>query len=353
MPSIDIDKLKGLASNLKRTPTDVLGLDVGTSGTKAVRMKQTGDGPAFVSAAILPAIALPQSSGDAVAGVPALELPADLTARHAAIAVTGINSVVKLLSFPARGDIEEEIESKIIDSIGVENPDDYRIGYKVVSEGRGKAEARALIAAEPDAEAAAACMLFPAGLPVPHSVEIAGLAAVSAFLAGPAADNADDAIGMVEFGARVSFFTMFLKSTPVLMRKFDAGSDLILEKVQESLGVDRTTAQGILADGSFDISQQISEVMDGFVKQSIVSRDFVERREHCRVSKVFVSGGVTTSRDWMLEMKSAFGFDMDTWNPFDLLKMDGHEFPSELAGHEARFSAAIGAGLATLAGKDA
>ena len=138
-------------------------------------------------------------------------------------------------------------------------------------------------------------VLFPSGLPVPYSVEVSGLSAMTAFLHGPASSDPEDTLAMVEFGGRVSFFAIFRKTVPIMIRKFEFGSDTILEKVQKSLGIDRNTAEGIVSDGSFDISQQISEVMDGFIKQVIVSRDFVERRENCQVSRVFASGGITCS----------------------------------------------------------
>ena len=51
------------------------------------------------------------------------------------------------------------------------------------------------------------------------------------------------------------------------------------------------SAQQILFDGSFDISQPIAEVMGPFEKQLIVSRDFVERRENCRINKIYAAGG--------------------------------------------------------------
>ena len=92
----------------------------------------------------------------------------------------------------------------------------------------------------------------------------------------------------------------------------------------------------------------MSDVMDGFVKQIMVSRDFVERRENCRISKVYVSGGATKSRDWLTELRTALGYDVSLWNPFDAVKVADGMLGENLKDHESRFAAALGAALATL-----
>ena len=67
------------------------------------------------------------------------------------------------------------------------------------------------------------------------------------------------------------------------------------------------------------------------------------------LTKVYASGGITASRDWLMEMKSALGYDLNTWNPFDILRVEQDAFPDRLKGQEGRFSAAVGVCLATLA----
>jgi Tfp pilus assembly PilM family ATPase len=354
MVSLNLNSVKALGTKLKRRPVDVVGLDIAASGVKAVRLKKSGDNISLVAAEILAVTELPQSPEGPEIVVSPLTLSEELVARYASLAVSGKHAIVKLLAFPGQGGRDEgAIEAKITETVGEEQAQHYRIGYRAIEEGRAKAETRVLLVAVPDVQATAACQLLPAGVPAPHSVEDSGLAAMTAFLHGPGGDYDDGAVGLIEFGVSVSYFVIFLKGVPLLLRKFDFGSDLILGKVQESLGVDRTTAEGILADGSFDISQQISDVMDGFVKQVIVSRDFIERRENCHVTKVFASGGVVASRDWLMEMKSAVGFDLDLWNPFQAIGEDAPEaVPAHFKGQEARFTAAIGAALATIRGDE-
>lgn len=350
MISINIETVKALVSRLKPKPMDVLGLDVARSGIKAARIRLSSDGKlALLGADILPGVILPKKPGEAAGPVPPLKLPKNLAAKYAALAVTGENAIVKLLSFPGRAEtLGAELDTKVMEGMALEDAANYRVNYLVLTEGQNKTECRALAVAVPEAEAKSAVMLLPTGIPTPHTIEVSGLAAMTAFLQSAGGKESDNAVGMLEFGSGASFFAVFNKKVPVLIRKFDVGSSLILEKVQESLGVDRATAEGILADGSFDISQQMGDVMDGFVKQIMVSRDFVERRENCRIAKVYVSGGATRSRDWLTELKSALGYDVSTWNPFDCLTVADGVLTENLKGQESRFAAAVGAALATL-----
>ena len=347
MARLNLEKLKPMLARMKHNPADVVALDLASSGTKAVRLRLVDKQPTVVAVDLLPAVSVPHSGQEAVEIFP-LEISADLAARYAAIAVPGRNAVVKLLAFPAQAASEEDIESKVVEGLGIEKPEQYRIGYKLLHDSHVKTESRALVVAVPEIEVAYAPKVIPAGLPVPCSLELSGFASMTAFLHGPARGHAEDAVGMIEFGSHISYFAIFNRLVPVLIRKFDFGSRLIMEKVQQSLGIDIATAEGILTDGSFDISQQISEVLDGFIKQIVVSRDFVERREGCRISKVFASGGVTRSRDWLLEIKAALGYDADLWNPFDCVKVADGAIPEQLKGQEMRFTAAIGAGLSVL-----
>lgn len=321
-----------------------MGLDVGSTATKAVRLHKGEEGVTLVAAEILPAVKLPPTPQGDEPVVP-LKLPPSLRAKYASMAFTAQSAVVKLLTFP--GHFDAKAESKVVDNMGLDSPDSYRVAYKVISEGHARSEARALTVAWAEEEAAVAASLLPTGVPAPFSLEVSGLASMAAFQRGPAASLSEDAVGAIDFGASVTTFALFNKGTLALLRRFTLGTNALLLKVQEALGVDSNTAQGIVMDGSFDISQSVVDVMDPLIKQLIVSRDFVERRENCHVDKVFVSGGLASSRDALEEMRSSMEVDVELWNPFQGLLIGKGVKEDELKGQEWRFAAAIGACLGT------
>jgi Tfp pilus assembly PilM family ATPase len=331
-----------IIDRFKRGPRDIVGIDIGTTATKVVRIRTTGSETTLVGAAILPVVEL--SSYLNGEEVPSFSLPAKLKARSVAIACTAQSAVVKLLSFP--GAFEASNAGKLIGNLGLDDPDRFRIGFKVVIEGQRRQESRILTVAIPEVEAAIPVQLFPSGIPAPNSIEVSGLASMSAFLK-TAAEHSDGALGVIEFGATTSTYALFNRGVVALVRRFSFGSNMLLEKVAESLGVDVETAQGIVSDGSFDISSAVSEVMQPLIKQLMVSRDFVERRENCRITQMYVSGGLANSHDSLNSLRQAMDLEVHFWNPFDGLTVAKDAIASDLSGREWQFSAAIGACLAT------
>jgi Tfp pilus assembly PilM family ATPase len=185
-------------------------------------------------------------------------------------------------------------------------------------------------------------------LPAPYSVEISGLASLSSFLQGPVFQFPEETVGVIDFGADVSFMAIFNKTIPSLVRKFDFGSNAILSRVQQKMGVDADTAFEIVSSGSIDLSQFFTDAMDPFIKQLVISRDFLERRENCRISRIFVCGGATASRDWAAVVHNALGLPITPWNPFDPVTVAPGAIPDSLKGCESRFAAAMGAAWGTL-----
>jgi hypothetical protein len=141
---------------------------------------------------------------------------------------------------------------------------------------------------------------------------------------------------------------MFKNRIPILLRKLDRGTGSVLRRVEDMLGVDRATAKGIMSDGSFDISHAAKETLDPLVKQLIVSRDFVERRENCRVSAFYISGYLVGSRDTQDEIRSALEVDVSAWDPFDGLTVADGALPETLAARSGEFAAAVGTCQAAL-----
>jgi Tfp pilus assembly PilM family ATPase len=338
--------LEQLRERFKRRPSDVVGIDLGAEKTRAVRMRLHNGQPVVVSADVLDPIQLPKGNEEPPLVVPPLVLPPKLRGRYGCLAVGGEDAIVKLLSFP--GQFDEKSADKIGDNIGIDDPENYRISYKVISEGHGRAESKVLVVALPEAQARLVHMVLPAGTPAPFSLEVSSLAAMTSFLHGPATQHMDSAVGVVDFGFSTSSFALFRGGMLVLIRMFEFGTDAVVKKIRDTLGVDAETSQRIISDGSFDISHSVSEVMEPFIKHLIVSRDFVERRENTQVSKVYVSGRLATSRDSLEEMRSAMDVEIGYWNPLEGLECPPGTIPEGLQGEEWQFAAAVGACLAAL-----
>ncbi|MBU4199096.1 MAG: pilus assembly protein PilM [Verrucomicrobia bacterium] len=321
---------------IKKGPQDIVGVDFDPSGVKCVRVRKNNGAVSVVSAGILPAVTIGSDSESP------FHLPKPLVGRYVSICIPGETAVVKLLNLP--GQLEGDVQPQIKEHMGIEEGD-YRIGYQIVSHGHGRTETKLLTVAIPDAEAKAACGIFPTGWPAPISLEISGLASMTAFLHGPALTHKDQSVGVIEQGARVTFAAFFNKGELVLIRKFDFGHFDLLDRIQKNLGVDHETAENIVADGSFDVSQIIKEVSEPFIKQLVISKHFIERRENCLIAKLYLPSGKGVSRDWQNEIKSALSLDVDFWNPFEGLSLGPEAIPRQYESQLSRFTGAVGTAL--------
>lgn len=327
------------ADRPRRSPSELVGLDLGSSGVKAVRMRRNKDGVTVLKADILPPLA-PEVAAPKAGRPP---LPRGLLTNYAALAVSGARASVRILGIPGRFETGPARDLQVQEHAGA--GEGQRLGYAVITPPKLRNENRLLVVTLPEEEAQALLNLFSVGAPAPFSLEVSGLAAITAFLRGPGRAHEQGTVGVVESGERQTTMALLHKTLPVLVRKFDLGMHTVRERVQQRLGVDPETAKGILADGSFDISQTLHEVVDPFLRQLSLSKEFIERREECQVEKLYVSGGMSLSRFWISDLKQASGLDVERWNPFDGLHAAPDALPAALAGQETRFTAAIGACL--------
>ena len=340
--------LKDLMSAKRRGPSDLLGLDLGTTGAKAVRVHRSGESITIQAADVFAPVDLDAVQGEGALPAPVV-VPARLKARQACLVIPGRQAVIKLLSFPGHFEAQDGSQ-RVVDGLGLSDPSKYRIAYKVTHEGavRSGSESRVLAAAVREEEAHRAAMLLPAGLPVPHTIEVAGIAAMSAFLAGIGDDLPSRTVGMIEFGATMSHFALFHRGSLSLFRRFDFGVDRVLKNLSKTLGVDETTAAGIMVNGSFDVSHTIDETLGPILKQLVVSRDFVERRENCRLETVYACGGLALSHDVLETIRASVGNDVKPWSPVDAFGFAAGAIPDTLEGAEWRLTAAIGACLGAM-----
>jgi Tfp pilus assembly PilM family ATPase len=335
-----------LLDRLRKGPADVVGLDLGSSAVKAVRLKHIGTEIQLLGAEVLPALADLPGIDQGVATSPTIQLPSRVRSRSVSLAVSGARAIIKLVSFP--GAVGPDLIDRLPESMGIKEPDTYRISYRIVTEGHGRTESRVLAVALPDETASLAMGLFASGLPAPYSLEVSGLATLTAFQHGYGETYADAAVGLVEFGSAITTLTIMNRNAAILIRRFDFGSRSLIDRVRESLGVADETARDIVGDSSFDISETATELLTPFISQFVLSRDFVERRENCRIERFHVSGGLATSSDVTKGLARALDVEIADWDPFRGLSLAPQALDETASAARWRFAAATGAALATV-----
>jgi Tfp pilus assembly PilM family ATPase len=317
-----------------RRLTHLLGLDFATTGIKAVRLKKTKDLIALAAADILPPCSPDAEERPA--------MPKPLSTYYAALCATMDDAALRV--FTQTIPEEEDIEALVRTSLNAAA--DSRVGGLVLSRAKGKRESTLLGISVPEKTIHRYLELFANGAPAPHSLELSGLAALSAFLYNCGAQTENQTVCVIETGARHTYASFLHRNQLQIINRFDVGGDSLVRQVETALGVDADMAGTILAGGSVDVSSQVRQVLGPFTRQLSIYREFVERQNKSTLSAVYISGGLATSAYWQTAIKEVLGFIPQVWSPFEKIEIQPGAFPENLKGQESRFAAAVGAALA-------
>ncbi|MDZ4199985.1 MAG: hypothetical protein U1E27_11970 [Kiritimatiellia bacterium] len=315
---------------------EVLGLDLGASSIKAVRLKRQKDEIHLVSTGVFPPIDL---SGKSVAVFP--RLPESLSANYAAVCVSHEKSALRILTLAGTDDLEAQIREQL--GAGA----DTRFAHLPLTPPNVK-PARVLAASLPQDCVDACLALFRSGPPAACSLELSGLSVLSACLYSLGEESAQGPICVMEAGAQSTYVFFLHRGAPVLVRKYDIGAIRLLEAIEAELEVDRETALGLVQEGAIDLSHIFRDVMESAVRQIVISRDFVERQEKCRIGKILCSGAMTSSPFWRQMLRDTSAMEVEPWNPFSRLIVAADAMPTTQPGWESRFACALGAALGVM-----
>jgi len=331
---------------LRRSLSDIVAVDVATSGLKLVRMKRGKEGLTISAVGQIPNSELPTQDDPEGDEPGRILLPKAFRAKHSALSITSSRAVIRLLNLPGFSEKSPNAENTVRENVGLE--DGFRLGYSVAGQQRGKSEVNLIAVGLPDEDATSTLQMLGGGTPAPLSVEVSALSAATGFALSVAPRFSKGAVGVIEGGSRVTCLSIFSQSVPVLLRKFDFGSEHILERIQRDFGVDHETSENMIGESSFDISGSVEGAMKGFIRQLAISREFVERRIGSPIQAWFVTGGLALTTDWKQKIYESVGRPVEVWNPFENLFMVPGTVPAELKGQEVRFAAAVGAAMGSL-----
>jgi Tfp pilus assembly PilM family ATPase len=327
---------KELKNNFKTNISDCTGIDIGTTVTKIVRMKLVAGNEIAITGA---ALIKPGGSGK-------LTVPSHLRARYASIATSGNNAITKLLT--VAGTVGDNFEKTLPKKLGITDEDEYRIAHTVINKGAGRNDTLVLAIALPEDEAEESMSHFSTGFPAPYSLELSAMATLNAFEYGPVANAENEAVGLIDFGAKTTSMAVFYRKKLAMIRFFKFGTQMVMEHLKSVLKINSDTARGILDDASFDVSDILTGLMSSIAGELTVSRDFIERDKNCSLDRLYAVGGISISHAAMTSISKTMNSKIVPWDPFDDFDVDTETFDDEVNAQHWRFAGAIGAALATL-----
>ncbi|MDF7801280.1 pilus assembly protein PilM [Pontiellaceae bacterium B1224] len=316
--------------------SDLIGVDFASTATKVVRLKQNKGTMTLSGLDLLPAV-------DFSAEPEKLQLPRNLSPNYGCLAYTGKRAVVRMINTQLAEGTGGLPKERIQELLNV--TDEFRVSAKLIKRNSGRQDSSFLAAAIPDEDAAYLLKLFPSGPPAPASLEVSGLSFVSAFLHARGAECADSTVCIMETGENMSHFAFLTNGLVTLVGKLSVGANILREKVAEDLGLDNELAESILSDASINVSSTVVGVLAPFIKQISISKDFIERHQGQKISRIYLSGGLSLLPSWGIEVGKLLGTQVAYWSPLENIEYDSASIPSDMIKQATRFSAAIGAAI--------
>lgn len=338
-----MDKFNQVMKKILPALRDVVGIDFGTSATKAVRIKADNSGAMTVVAAdILPPCTIDDSEGD----LAPIAIPAHLAAWTAALSYTSRKSVVKLVNEPKGTTYGQQ---NIPELMGLPKDHNLRIGMARFD--AGEEDKSVLLIGVPEKEIVKLPKLLPVGKPVTASAEVSSLAAFSCYSDVYGDETSDGCDLVMEIGENVTLLGLFVKKRPLVIRQFAESFSTAKKAVMRDFQTDENTARDIILSGQVDISGTIHSAMGSILRQAGIAVDFTERRTGARLQRILVCGGFARNPGLRAEIRSALTLEPILIDPWKNMKVLPDAISAAAKDSGACFAAATACAIASLEGK--
>lgn len=307
-----------------------VGLDIGSSGVKAVALRQTRAGWSLTAAGELPVHVdrTPEDGATPVEVAGAVRELLDglkLSRARVATALSGHAVIVKRLSLPAmsRAELAEAIPWEAEQYIPFDLAD-VQLGYQVVNTSTAAAKSTLdvlLVAAKKDRVDDRAAVIAQAGREA-AVLDIEAFALTNAYeMNYPERQDALSAI--VHVGRSATIVCLLEHGELAFTRDISIGGRLYTETLQRELGVDALTAEriqhghvpgeanreqlsAILRDTSSQVILEIRKTVDFYRATAPIEK----------LSRVVVSGGACEAEGLMDMLRSEFDAPVELFDPF-------------------------------------
>jgi type IV pilus assembly protein PilM len=324
---------------LNFTKTEVLGLDIGSSAVKVVRLRQDNTGYT-VTAAGIAEIAVSEENNNHLNTIKAIReclISAGSKTKLAVCGLSGPEVAVRDFEFPSLS--TEEIDGAVLyeaTQVCPFNAAESAVDYHLIPNGDDKT--RGILVAATNAlitnkeqlanKAALKCVLM----------DIEGLALLNCFkgLADESEKSTTAILNVGSSGTTVAI--MGGKGRPFIRDMTFAGDDII-EQIAADKGMSMEDVKGILSgsglaslrqDESGDSTAPQMELHDSLKKACLklivnvseTLRYYAAQKQSTPVEKIFVCGGFALTKGFVELLNSRLGVEAVLWNPFEKIPCD-------------------------------
>ena len=323
---------------------DIVGIDVGSSAVKLVRLRESRGNFHLVNIGIMPLA--PETIVDSaimdstaiVGAIQNLMTGMKVKAKRVATSVSGHSVIIRKIVLPVmteaelEASIQWEAEQYIPFDISEVNIDFQIIGPDVKDPSQMNV---ILVAAKKDFVDDFVAVFIEAGLE-PMLMDIDCFAVENMFDYNYGFVE-DEVVALIDMGASATSVNVLKGEASVFTRDIQAGGNLLSEELQKRLGFSREEAeQAKLGDRDIanvdadSINEVLTDAIENLVQEVQRSLDFfTATSSEDRVSKVYLTGGVSSSEQVREALEARLGIPAERVNPFRNLTINEKEFDSE------------------------
>ncbi len=342
-------------------PKDIIGLDIGSSSVKLVKLKESGKSFQLEKFGIQPLATelivdgTIMDAGMVIDAIKALLAEQKIKTKTAAISVSGNAVIVKKITLPAMSEdelaesIKWEAEQYIPFDINDVNVDFQILGSAQGAEGQPQINV-VLVAVKKDKLNDYTALVTEAGLD-PLVVDIDAFAIENMYGINYDAGHGE-ITALINIGASIMNINILKDGTFAFARDISIGGNRYTETIQKELGLSYEEAEkakkgeaveGVQADDSQRVINTVSAELASEITRSF---DFFRTTSaHENIDKIFISGGCAMLNGLAPFLSDKLGIGVELANPFKNIKINPKDFDPEYIQHTAPI-AGVAVGLA-------
>ena len=342
-------------------PKDIIGLDIGSSSVKLVKLKESGKSFQLERFGIQPLATelivdgTIMDAGMVVDAIKALIAEQKIKTKTAAISLSGNAVIVKKITLPAMSEdelaesIKWEAEQYIPFDINDVNVDFQILGSAQGAEGQPQINV-VLVAVKKDKLNDYTALVTEAGLD-PLVVDIDAFAIENMYGINYDAGHGE-ITALINIGASIMNINILKDGTFAFARDISIGGNRYTETIQKELGLSYEEAEkakkgeaveGVQADDSQRVINTVSAELASEITRSF---DFFRTTSaHENIDKILISGGCSMLNGIAPFLSDKLGIGVELANPFKNIKINPKDFDPEYIQHAAPI-AGVAVGLA-------
>lgn len=185
----------------------------------------------------------------------------------------------------------------------------------------------------------------------PSLIDVDALALVNAFNFSYAEDESvkNKTVALLNIGAAVSNLSILENGLPRLSRDINIAGNSFTQKLADVFAIDFKAAENLKLNPEKEklekISLSLENVLSGLATETRVSFDYYESQGLASVSKIFASGGISIFPGVTDTLKNLLDISVENWDPFKKISIPANMDAGKLKNSASQFAVAVGLAL--------